>query len=86
MSRFKTSNQINTDVASCLYQNQFDMGMSSKQKSPWMTYNSEDVADSQFCMEYLQAKLGKDLDSHLSSEQKAVARAFQKMVDEHLYW
>ena len=27
--------------------------MSKKQKTPWITYNDDDVADSHFCIEYL---------------------------------
>ena len=60
--------------------------MSAKGKTPWMTYNGEDVADSQFCIEYLKDKLGISLDKHLSAEERAIARAFQKMVEENLYW
>ena len=32
---------------------------SKKGKTPWMTYNNEEVADSQFCIEYLNKKLRK---------------------------
>ena len=30
--------------------------MSKKHKTPWITYNDVDVADSQFCIEYLNEK------------------------------
>ena len=62
------------------------MEMSAKQKIPWITYNGEDVADSQFCIEYLNEKFGVDLNAHLTEEEKAIARAFQKMTEENLYW
>ena len=51
-----------------------------------MEYNGEAVADSQFCIDFLNKKLGIDLNKHLSSEERAVARAFQKMTEEDIYW
>ncbi len=39
------------------YVNDFDEPMSTKQKSPWITFNGEDVADSQLAMEFLARKL-----------------------------
>ena len=60
--------------------------MSSKGKSPWMIYNGEEVADSQFCIDHLNKLHGLDYNSHLSEEQRAAARAFQKLTEENLYW
>ncbi len=60
--------------------------MSKKGKAPWIQYNDEVVADSQFCMEYLNKKFNVDLNKHLSEKDKAVATSFQRMNDEHLYW
>lgn len=51
-----------------------------------MTYNGEDVADSQICIEYLNEKLGIDLNEHLTAEEKAIGRAVQIMLEDHLYW
>ena len=60
--------------------------MSSKGKTPWITYNGVDVADSQFCIEYLNKQFSVDLNKDLSSVERSTARAFQKMTEEHLYW
>ncbi len=60
--------------------------MSSKGKTPFITYNGIDVADSQFCIDFLNDKRGIDLNKHLTIEQKSIARAFQKMTEENLYW
>ena len=68
------------------FQNEHDFESSSKGKTPFITYNGEDVADSQFCIEYLNKKLGHDFNSHLSKKEKAIARAFLKMTEENLYW
>ncbi|KAH9494841.1 hypothetical protein Btru_017946 [Bulinus truncatus] len=68
------------------YQNDFSSTFSRKHKTPWMMYNGENIPDSQFCIEYLNKKLGIDHNKHLSKEEKSIAKAFQVMVDEHLYW
>ena len=61
--------------------------MSSKGKTPWIQYNDLDVADSAFCIEFINDKFGVDLNAKLSSEQKAMARAFEKMTEEGIiYW
>ena len=53
---------------------------------PWITLNGEEYGDSTLCFELLAAKFDKDLSSHLSEEEKSVARAFQILAEEHLYW
>ena len=59
---------------------------SSKGKFPWITYNGHSVADSAFCIEFLNKERGVDLNSWLSPEQRAVALAFQRLAEENLYW
>jgi len=73
-------------LAQIPYQNAFSFKMSSKGKTPWMSYNGEEIADSELCIRYLNDKLGVDLDRGLTLEQKAVARAIQVLVNEHLQW
>jgi hypothetical protein len=60
--------------------------MSSKGKMPWITLNGVDIADSQFCIEYLTEAFGKDLSDHLSQAEKSISRAFSKLCDESLRW
>jgi len=60
--------------------------MSPKGKTPWITYNGLDVSDSQFCIEYLNKTLNKNICSHLSDEDKAIARAYLSMIENSLYW
>ena len=69
-----------------LFQNVHAYKTGPKGKSPWIEYNGEVVGDSQFIMSYLSEKLEVDLNKTLSKEHKATARAFQKMVDEYMYW
>ncbi len=51
-----------------------------------MSYNEEEIADTSFCIEWLNQKYGVDLDSHLTAEEKAVSTAFHKLVEDDLYW
>ncbi len=59
---------------------------SSKGKCPWITVNGQDVEDSQLVVEYFAAKMDKDLDKHLTDEQRAASRSIRIMIEEHLYW
>jgi len=56
------------------------------QKSPWITFNGQDVPDSQLSIELLTKKLGKDLNSHLGPKEKAISKAFRALIEDHLYW
>jgi len=60
--------------------------MGPKGKLPWITLNGVDTGDSQLCIELLSRHFNKDLNSSLSEEQKATARALRIMAEDHLYW
>ncbi|KAI9557766.1 GST-N-Metaxin-like protein [Daphnia sinensis] len=68
------------------YESDFEEPMGSKGKCPWITLNGDEISDSQLCMELLARKFHKDCSAHLSTEEQAIARAFQIMAEEHLYW
>ena len=56
--------------------------MSAKGKTPWMTFNGIDMADSQMCIEHLCEKLeSADIERNLSEEQKAISRATRIMFE-----
>ncbi|XP_041361706.1 failed axon connections homolog [Gigantopelta aegis] len=87
MSPFPLKLETYLRMAKIPYQSVHSFKMSSKGKTPWIQYNDDDVADSAFCVDYLNDKFGVDLNSNLSRQQRAVARAFEKMVEEGtLYW
>ena len=67
-------------------QNDFKDPMGPKGKTPWITLNGKKMGDSQLCLELLAETFHKDFSGHLSAEEKAVARAFQIMAEDHLYW
>ncbi|XP_077982058.1 failed axon connections homolog [Glandiceps talaboti] len=60
--------------------------MSPKGKTPWIEFNGETMGDSSFIIEFLNKKFQVDLSQHLSPQERAIARAFQKMAEENLYW
>lgn len=60
--------------------------MGPKGKVPWITYNGVDIPDSQFVIEYLGDKFGKDFSSTFSPKDQGAARAFLKMAEESLFW
>jgi hypothetical protein len=59
---------------------------SKKGKVPWIELNGEEMADSQFCIEYLSKKLNVNLNDHLNEQDQALSRAFMKMTEESLVW
>ncbi|XP_069120238.1 failed axon connections homolog isoform X2 [Argopecten irradians] len=73
-------------AANIPYKNDHSGKKSSKGKFPWISYKGKPVADSEFCIEFLNKERNIDLNSHLSEEQKGVGRALQKMVEENTYW
>lgn len=57
-----------------------------KGKLPYIKNGGEIIADSTFIRWHLERKHGVDFDRGLSAEQKAIAWAFEKMAEDHLYW
>ncbi|BFZ26109.1 hypothetical protein BsWGS_29147 [Bradybaena similaris] len=86
MSNFPVKLETFLRMAKVPYVNDFSGKLSPKEKSPFISYNNEIVSDSQFCIEYLNKKLNLDLNKDLNKEQRAIAKAIQVLVDEHLYW
>ena len=57
-----------------------------KGKLPYIDDDSETIADSTFIRWHLEKKYQIDFDRGLTAEQRAIAWAFEKMLEEHLYW
>jgi len=57
-----------------------------KGKLPYIDDDGETIADSTFIRWHLEKKYKIDFDRGLSPEQCAIAWAFEKMLEEHLYW
>ena len=60
--------------------------MGPKGRTPWITYNGIEVADSEFCIEYLSNLLDKDLTAKFGPVEQGMARAFLKMIEESTMW
>lgn len=73
-------------MANIKYQNEFAFEFSSKGKVPFITFNGEDIADSQFCIEFLSKKFNVNFASNFSAAENGIARAFLKMTEESLFW
>ncbi|XP_061190153.1 failed axon connections homolog [Saccostrea echinata] len=75
-------------MAKIPYQNEFDSAFnrSSKGKLTWIEYNGEKVADSEFCIKFINKTLNIDLDKELTDEEKAIAYSFQKVAEEYFFW
>ena len=59
---------------------------SPKGKLPYVIDDGETVADSTFIRWYLEKKYHIDFDRGLTAEQRAIAWAFEKMLEDNLYW
>ncbi|VDH91671.1 Hypothetical predicted protein [Mytilus galloprovincialis] len=68
------------------YMNDHSGKFSSKGKTPWMEYNGKPIADSQFCIEYLKKEKEVDVNTHLDKDEISIAKAFQRLTEENLYW
>lgn len=55
-------------------------------KLPYIEDQGRKIADSRHIVRYLQSNYGDNLDVHLSAYDKSLARAFQRLLEEHLFW
>lgn len=86
MSAFCVKLETFLRMAKIPYQNEYAYKTGPKGKSPWIEYNGVVLGDTEIIMAYLSELLNIDLNKSLTPEQRAAARAFQKMVDEYTYW
>lgn len=63
-----------------------DFSRAPKGKIPFIEVDGRLIGDSSFIRQHLEDHHGADFDKGLSFAEKAVARAFAVMADEHLYW
>jgi glutathione S-transferase len=57
-----------------------------KGKLPYIVDDGDTIADSTFIRWHLEKKHRIDLDRGLDAEQRAIAWAFEKMLEDNLYW
>lgn len=61
-------------------------GKAPKGKLPYIEDDGARIADSTFIRWHIEKKYQVDFDRGPTGEQRAVAWAFEKMVEDHLYW
>jgi len=60
---------------------------SSKGQKPFIELNGEQVADSTFIIDHLAKRFNKDkMEANLSPLEKATAYAFERMIEDALFW
>lgn len=86
MSSFALKVETFCRMAGIVYIIDTEEPMGNKGKSPWITINGKEVDDSELIIDYLEKHFSSPMQeatSNLSSEQKAVGRCTQLMLDEH---
>ena len=68
------------------YVNDFDEPMSDKNKSPWITINGVNIADSQLIIDYLTQHFKLQINPGLDQNALAISRAFRLLIEQDLYW
>ncbi len=63
-----------------------DFSKAPKGKMPYIEDGGRYLADTSFIIDYLKARYGDPLDSWLDAPQRATALAFQRLIEENLYW
>jgi len=55
-------------------------------KLPFIEDQGQKVSDTRLILNHLKATYGDSLDAQLTDEEKGNAMAFQRLIEEHLYW
>ncbi|WP_379546037.1 glutathione S-transferase family protein [Qipengyuania sp. DSG2-2] len=57
-----------------------------KKKAPWIEHDGRKIGDSSLIIDYLKDRFAVDIDAHLTEEERGLATATGRMVEENLYW
>ncbi|XP_068705905.1 failed axon connections homolog [Montipora foliosa] len=68
------------------YENAYGLKFSKKGKLPWIEFNGQAIADSNFCIWFLMKEFRVDVDSHLSDTERAMGHTIRTMLEENTYW
>ena len=68
------------------YENDYGFKFSKKGKLPWIELNGQEIADSNFCIQFLKKEFQVDINSHLSATENAIAHSIRCMLEENTYW
>ena len=74
-------------MANIPYENDYSMSTFSKKgKMPWVEFNGQEIADSNFCIRFLEREFLVDVDSNLSAKDRAIGHSIRTMLEENTYW
>ena len=74
-------------MAKIPYESRYGLKFSKKGKIPWIEFNEEEIADSNFCIRFLRNEFKVDVDcSHLSDAEKGLVHSIQTTLEENTYW
>ena len=68
------------------YENDYSMVFSKTGKLPWIEFKGQEIADSNFCIRFLEKEFQVDIDSHLTSTERAIGHSIRTMLDENTFW
>ena len=68
------------------YENDYSMVFSKTGKLPWIEFKGQEIADSNFCIGFLEKEFQVDIDSHLTSTERAIGHSIRTMLDENTFW
>jgi len=73
-------------MAGLKYEVDESMKFSSRGKLPWIEYEGREIEDSQLAISFLEGRLQRQMDSHLGAMEQALYTAFQRTLEDHLYF
>ena len=73
-------------MAKIPYESEYGMKFSKKGKVPWIEFNGQEIADSNFCIRFLMKEFRVDMDSHLNFTDRAIGHSIRTMLEENTYW
>ena len=63
-----------------------DLQGAPKGKLPYIVDGDQRIADSSLIIDYLKTKYGDPVDGWMSETERAIALAWQRLLEDHLYW
>ena len=68
------------------FESEYGMTFSKKGKLPWIEFNGQAIADSNFCTWFLEKEFQVDVDLHLSATERATGHCIRTMLEENTFW
>src|SRR6202007_3344382 len=87
MSPFVTKTEVQLKMAGLAYRKQRAMPPASpKGQLPYIEDEGRNIGDSTFIRAHIEGKYGFYFDAGLNQRERALAWAFERMIEHHVYW